>query len=459
MKNFLVGEIRLDKFYGVVLKKEKNYYIFDEEVEISIEELGKYLPKYKFKIAIDTIDYQLQKVSIPKIKDNKTKELLIKNKLSQILEDIEKFKLLFFKTTETDNTEEYNVYLIPLYLVNELLLDEEDFLNLDILTLSIFSISGITKQFLDERNIFSVVVDDFKIVISLIQDGILEYSRTTTIPTYISTEEEFLSFCYENINLTYMYVLQNLRKEVNLILFSGKIYNNVDLVKQVYKFANKPIGFVYPIYTVKNLSTDKFHQHISHIGILFLDLEYDIRPHKLIEKKLFRTFSKYLFLIFFVLSLFLLAFDIIKYVKNLQYKEKIVRKANNLHVKYENIVKQSSFAKGIDYYIKYLNIISKLEENSLLKFLYEIKDIFKIHKFENVTLDKKGNNLIIALNSQIYFPSLVEATLFKSKLEDTLEEILQKNRGVKLNKTILLDINKFTVDIDINIQKEIQDEK
>ena len=459
MKNFLVGEIRLDKFYGIILKKEKNYYTFDKEVEFSIEELKKYLPKYKSKIAIDTIDYQLQKVSIPKIKDNKTKEILIKNKLSQILDDIEKFKLLFFKTTETENTEEYNVYLIPLYIVNELPLDEENFLNLDILTLSIFSISGITNKFLDEKNIFSVVVDDFKIVISFIQNGVLEYSRTTTIPAYISTEEEFLNFYYENINLTYVYILQNLRKEIDLILFSGKIYNNTNLVEQVYEFAKKPVEVVYPIYTIKNLSIDKFYQHISHIGILFLDLEYDIRPNELIERKTFRTFSKYLFLVFFVLSLFLLAFNVVKYVENSQYKEKIIRKVNNIHVKYEGIKKQSSFTKDIDYYIKYLNIISKLEENALLRFLHEIKDIFKIHKFENITLDKKGNKLIIALNSQVYFPSLIEATLFKSKLEDILEEILQKNKDIKLNKAILLDVNKFTVNMGISIQKEIKDEK
>ena len=49
--------------------------------------------------------------------------------------------------------------------------------------------------------------------------------------------------------------------------------------------------------------------------------------------------------------------------------------------------------------------------------------------------------------------------MFKSKLEDILEEILQKNKDIKLNKTILLDVNKFTIDIDINIQKEIKDEK
>ena len=458
MKKFLAGEIRLDKFYGISLKKRKNTYIFEEELEIPLEEIKNYLKKFKSKISIDTIDYQIQKVSIPKIKDENTKELLIKNRLSQIIEDIEKFKILFFKINETESTEEYNVYLIPIYIVNELPFEEEDFLNIDILTLSIFSVAGLTNKFLKEKNIFAVVVDNYKIVISFIQNGVLEYSRTTPVPAYISTEEEFLNFYYENINLTYMYIYQNLRKDIDVILFLGNIYNNADLVEQVYGFARKPIAVIFPIDTIKNISVDKFHKYISHIGNLFLDLSYDIRSNETIEKKYFQIYSKTLFFIFLLLFLIVSILDINQLLKNSEYKDKLVKKVILLNKQYQDLVKQSTFSKDIEYYINYLDEITKLNDELLLKFLYDIRKIFSIHKFENITLEKKEDSLTIALNSQVYFPSLVEATLFKSKLEDSLKEIQQKFKDIKIRKTILLDINKFIVDIDINLERELKND-
>jgi len=280
----------------------------------------------------------------------------------------------------------------------------------------------------------------------------------TTIPAYIATEEEFLNFYYENINLTYMYVLQNLRQEIDLIVFLGNIYNNFDLAEQVYGFARKPISVLYPFNIIKNISIDTFYSHIIHIGTLFLDLDYDIRDLQLIENKFFRNFSKNLFVIFSIFAFILIVFDIYKYQQNSIIKRNLIEKAHNLQIAYQNLTRQSALAQDIDYYIRYLNTISNLEKSSVLEFLTQIKEIFKIHKFEKVVLDKENKNLTIALNSQVYFPSLINASLFKSKLEDTLKNISRKYEDIKITKTILLDIDKFTVDINITIRKEIKDE-
>lgn len=452
MKIF-TGEYIAGKIIGLKLEKKKNRYIFVEEKELFLEDFK----EKNAYISIDLQDFIIQKVEIPPIRDKSAIEFIIKNKLSnQIEEDIENYRILFFKDEAQSIPTQFsfNVFLIKKDNINKSF-PQNILENLNILTISSFSLAGLAKVLNSKNYILHFYGDEKRAILVLCKDGNIEYVRETYVPEFIFSQEDLRNFYYESLNLTYIYLKQNRNIKIDNILLSGLISEDESLVKDIYSFAGIPVFSLNYKQIIENMDIKIFNRNIIPIGNLFLDKKYDVREKEILFKRRFNIFSKYITLLLSLIFIFISGalfknyFDLKVLENELNVEKQLFQQ------KAQTVIRDIKLSpEEIKYYVNYLKLYNEAFKFNFFDFLNEIKPLLFVHKFSNLSYKKLSDTQFsINLQSKITFNSLISLNEFNTELQNILENLKNK---MEVRNNSKIDINKLTLDLDITLIKQVK---
>ncbi len=431
---------------GVVLKKKRNSLYFENEIDFSsleenkqISNLEKLIKKYSTILSVETENYINQEVSLPPVKDKKTREFILKNKLKDSLETGKNYKFILIPEKNIEKHIIYNVYAVPTnVLIENVKININLKKKLEKFLLSPFSLLGISNFLFPEKVIFHVYADKKNLIITVSSGKNLKYTRTVYIPENLE-EEQILNILYENINLTYQYVIQNKSKKIDLILFSGFLSNNEKIADMSYSFLKLPIASIYKESLIKNCEKEKFDKYLIPIGNYFVPDLYNLLPDEFIEEQ---NFNKILISANFILIFIILYLIFENFSKYEEFKQNISLLDHNytkLNKEIEKFRKEYNIPEEkLDYYFRYFNNLSQLEQANILKSFSDIKKLVFNTDIKNLNIEEKDNSIQINIVAVKKFKDLKQFVDFKGKIKKEIQN-LSKNYILQDNTIYMFD--------------------
>ena len=459
----MIKSIFIDKkFILYVYLRRVKQKLYLEKYEIKEIESEEFLQQAISRNHKNFLAYTFQnienvKVEIPSVKDEKTREFLIKSQLKSQNISVDKFKIYYTLESKEETKETYSVYLFPLSVFENLELDEEKKVSLEIFTFPIFSLSYIYKaiEIFNNKYVLHIHLTKYELILVLSTNGKLVYFRTVEIPDYISTEDQVINFVYENVNLTYIYIRQSVNDNVDIVTLSGDIAFYERLAEQVYSFMGSPIVSIIPYGFIENCDGITFQHFIINFGTLNVDrLVADLRPEKYIYKRNFVKLSRKLF--YFSLSLFFVTlFFLAKEYKDLNEKQnEITLLKNEIREQLRNKLSKSKFSyEEFEYFIKYLNLIKESQTKNAIVPLEKTIPLLKVLQVNNISSTIDDEKFIIKIIDNLMFSSLIEFNDFKNSFERAIEIV--KKKGLIVRNNSQYNINTLNVEINLTIEGKL----
>ena len=419
-----IGVLVNQKKRGIFLENTFDFSTLEENEYI--QQLEKLIKKYKTVISYEFSDFINQNVVIPPVKDKKTKEFLFKNKLGNNLEQNKEYKFISIPLKTEENGITYDLYAIPTEIFSKgLKLNTEIKKRIDKFFLSQLSLLGISNYLFDNKSIFHAYADNKSITITVSKGKDLKYTRTVPILEGLE-EEQLTNLFYENISLTYQYVIQNKSKEIDLIIFSGELSKISNLAELTTQFIEKPIASIITNSVIKNCDKETFDKFLIPIGNIFVPEFYNLMPDEFIENK---NFNKVLVSANFILILIIIFLGFIDFSKYQQFQQDILV----LDQKYERVKKEiDNFRKEykiptdeLDYYLRYFNTLSQLQQMDILNSFSDIKNLINQTEIKNLNIEEKDNSVQIQILAEKKFNNLKDFVNFKGKIKNEIQNLSQ----------------------------------
>jgi hypothetical protein len=273
----------------------------------------------------------------------------------------------------TSESKVYRVFGIPAEIYrSEEVLPHDLRERVSLFTVAQFSPAGTSLAVNPDLRIFHIFMDDEKLLMTVSEGEEVLYSRSLSVPSYISEVGNVSDFLYENTNMTYVFVAQRQGLKIDLILVSGKAKDDEQFLQSLMELS--PVGIATPLPppSVRNLSPDIFHRHMPEFGSLFLSERHDFTPLDIKEKRKFMkisyAFSKALALVLAAM-LFLLALRGFGVLNNLG---EIKHLKNVVALELENITRDPFVSGGnFDYFRSYLSTLSEVRIQNPINILPE----------------------------------------------------------------------------------------
>jgi hypothetical protein len=458
MKKFLSFDY--SKKIGILVKEKKNHFILDKffefpqlkETEFN-EKLEKLIEKYKSILSINFENYINQEISIPLIKDRKTKEILIKNKLANNLEENQKYKFITIAERNLGKNIVYNIYAFPIdTLFKSIKIDKKTIEKLEKLFISQFSLFGVSNYLFPQEDVFHIYADNENLIITVSKGKNLRYIRTVDIPQNLD-KNQILNIHYENINLTYQYVKQNKVKKIDLVLLSGSLSKDKELIETIYSFINEPICVVFKDRLIKNCDVETFDKFFIPIGNLFVPDNYNILPDDLIEKKVFNKFLVYSNFALF-LGIILSAYYEFLEFNNIQNKLSVLDRKYFLVKTEIQEFKQNYPIKidDLDFYMRYLNLTFSLEKYNVFSLIGDIENVISGTKIQNLEVNKKENLVLLKIKTKKQFNNLEDFLKFKEKVNKSIKAL---SKYWEINNKTKFNYKDLEIVINLEMQKTV----
>lgn len=420
---------------GISLDKKRNELIF-----LSFDRVA----RAKTYISVHYPDVINSTITLPDIEDEETRNLLTKNKLSNLLQPEKDYTFVFFPKEKISETETlFEVYAFPVEIYYQLISEynQIDFLTIDTFSLIPFSLTG---------KIFHFYSDKEKILISVYEDMIPLYTRAVSVPESMP-EEQYINYLYENFSVTYSFVSQNKRINVDNIIISGLAFNNEEFISLIYDQVRKPIVNLIPV--VKGLNPQQFNEFLIEIGTALLSEEFDFLPLDIKREKFFSGILKKASSVLIVLLIAILALNFIKFsqIQELDQQVSILRQEieNKLNKIY-SIIKPTE----INYYKKYFNLLNKSVESFPDNIMLQISDLLFILDEKKLDISITENSIKISIISSPKFSSIAEMENFKNKIN----LILSNLKDFKINKSLQENLHTFQLNITLILEKGLKNE-
>lgn len=434
------------------LKKERNRYrilLLDKGTGLLKEHIEE--EPYITLLYTDMIQ---EVVDIPPVKDEETRELLIKKKLSERLGTQEDYLLVIREVEESPQTKSFRVFGIPKGALSEGSgIPESALVNSSLFTLTPFSLMGISKAVEGGLSIFHAYADESAITITVSQGEEVLYTRSILIPPYAG--DDLTDFAYENLNMTYMFVAQRSNIPVDLVLLSGRLCQDAELVGSLGQFVSCPIAVPTSGAGFKGIDEISFHEYLPCLGAVLLKEDYDFSPRPLKDRRNFkRTLNKLIPLTALgaVLSLLLLAYEVyslkVKQAEMEKIKDMVELQARSFF--HNPLIREG----GLEYFLRYARLIEKSRRENPLTLLEEVGPLISFDGTKLFALKRGKGAVNLYMEVEKSFESTLELTLFRERFFRRLEEL--KKRGISYRvEREEKDLNKNSLYLRLTLEKKV----
>ena len=382
-------------------------------------------------------DLVSETIRIPPVKDEGTKEILIRRKLADALGLKGSYLIVFQELPEESTPAEraVRVFALPEEVYrNENILPRNLEENLMLFTTPHFSLLGISGAVAGDRTVLHAFADEESLVTTVSRGTEILYTRSLRVPPYTRADEEaYTDFIYENLNMTYMFVAQRSSIPVDLILLSGKLYDKERLVERLLSFVN--CGLATPLVPIefRDVGPIVFLEFLPCFGNVLLDQEWDFSPREVKERRSLKLYISRLvplLALLLVLSLSLLCFRLYGI---LEKSEEVAQLRGEVFSSL-SAVSGDPFLRGGDlgYYVTYLNLLSDSRRENPLALPPEIGDLLAEIKAKDYLFSYTKGKVALSLSVEERFGSLSELSLYREKLLKRLEEMRRKGLDYRI---------------------------
>jgi len=389
-------------------------------------------------------------VNAPLVEDAETLEFLIKTKISGFIEEGKEYILLYFpKEKISENEALYDVYALPedtfYHTIKELNISPD---SVSLFSVDVFSLIPISTK-IDPNVVFHFYSDEEKILISVSSDGTPLYVRSMVLPENMEPQE-FVNFCYENFNLTYLYVYQNKKIDISTVVVSGKGSQYEQLLKLIQNQTSKEPVIPQANDYITGISQEDFMEYLIPVGTALLEERHDISPLEIKKVRAISKITRVLSGIFLAVAL-VATLGTIFSVFTLQEKRKKVEELKRMIYNSEDLSKNLFSSKEIQYFTELFRL---KEISNKTNPLYLFKDLFTILELvdENrIAIANQQNKQVIEINGENQFDTLRQMVFFENQIKSVLGNI----KNYKITKNIVIDEKNFVVRVYIKLEKEI----
>ncbi|WP_293447947.1 hypothetical protein [Persephonella sp.] len=435
------------KIYSVEIGKS-----IRKGLTISLKERLKFISfdKKASKVCVSIFypDIVYSSLALPKIEDEDTLQILIKSKMSAVLEEGKKYSFILQKKEDiSENESLFDIYGIPVDKFYETLtVLEEDTDSIELFTVDIFSLIPISHKICGDKTCFHFYADTEKVLITVSKGEEILYVRSIPLPDFIEPSD-LTNIYYENFNMTYMFAIQNRRINVESIVISGSSASNQEFLKLCRELTNLDLHIPSADSFITGISQNDFMDFIIPVGTALLKQNYDFSPITVKKEKNFKKVSKILssLSIFFLLMLTAGIFTV--YADISEKENRFLSLKNNIQEKIR-LINNKITKNEMKYYTDYIKHIEKSEDLNPIFVFDQMPSLFELLDEKKIIIENSDEKQVIQIFSEHQFTSLSELLNFKLKLNEVLRNYRNIHKNIQENK------EKLSLKIDLRIERD-----
>ncbi len=357
----------------------------------------------------------MEEVEIPPVDDEETREILIKKALRDM--GLQSDVLFIYKKLSQENR--YSVHAIPAEIYSRILgaVNQED---IKLLTTSEFSLAGVSKAIEPDKTVFHLFADEERVILSVSRGDEVIYTRVQTVPEYVREREGGLvEFIRENFSMTYSFVHQRQRTDIDIIFLSG-LAREVDI-----EFYEIPTACPLPGDRFLGVEVSEFHSFLPCFGMILISEHYDFSPASVKELKRFEAtvgkVSKVLTLLSLILVLLLTGFAYNLYGKLREIettKDKLLTDMNHTLLRYFRDEAE------LKYYSRYIREVENAVRSNPLNLISRARVLEELMgDAVAVRVYGEGVSRGIEILVKKTFKDISRMGVFMKELRDSLKEL------------------------------------
>ena len=423
-----------------------------KEVAEGLPSAGK-LSDYSVHLAFLHTEVVLETIEMPPVKDERTREILLKKHLSEAVGVSGDLLVTYREIGSGAEGVRYRIFGIPseLYHRNPLV-PEWLRKKLDLFTLPQFAVARISGELFPDETVFHVYADESALLMVVSRGEEVIYLRSLPVPPY-AVDEDFLSFLRENVSMTYLFVVQRQSTPVDVVLLSGKACEEKlaeDLTGAVS--AGIAASVVPPL--LGGVSPEIFHRYLPALGAALTEA-YDFSPPEVRERRRSERFLRRVTVLLFLLLLLCVAgvgfriYTLMGEMKTLrELRTAVVRRSADLLA--DPMLREGFFS----YYLNYVNLLNETRRRNPLNLLNVSRELVSQEGVRKCVFGRRDNRLVLFLKIERKFPKLSELVFFREKILSSLREIEGSGVSHRIQRE-LRDLKENRLSMEILLERSL----
>lgn len=403
-----------------------------KEVREGLPAPGK-LAGYSVHLACLHTEVVLETLQIPPVRDERTREILLKKHLSEVAGVSGDLLITYREIGSDTEAVRYRIFGIPseLYFRNPLVpewLREK----LDLFTLPQFAVAQISSELFADETVFHVYADESALLMVVSRGNEVIYTRSLPIPPY-AVGEDFLSFLQENVSVTFLFVVQRQSTPVDVILLSGRACEGKlaeDLLDRVSVGIATPV--VPPVFG--GVSPEVFHRYLPAFGTALTEL-YDFSPPEVRERRRSEGFLKRV-TVFLALLLLLCIGGVGFRIYTLMEEMETLRELRTAVARRSGDLSGDPLLREglLSYYLNYVNLLNEVQRRNPLNLLSASSELIAQKGVKRCVFGRREDKLVLLLKVEREFPRLSELVFFREKILSTLKDIEKSGVSYRIER-------------------------
>lgn len=409
----------------ILMKRGRRGFVFERSLRVLPGEHG-FPSLYLSYFYPDLISESLR---IPPVRDEETRDLLVKKRLSEMLPPQGNLLLVVEELPESSPKEKVlRAFAIPEEVYRRAVpkdLEEK----LTFFTVPDLSLHGVSTWVAQDRNVLHAYGDEESLVMTASGGGEVLYTRSLKVPAYAKDDDlSYSDFVLESLNMTYMFLVQRSRIPVHLLLLSGKLPQKERLVEGLLNFVSCGVAVPLPPELLRNVSPELFLENLPCFGNLLLQESFDFSPKEVKERRRIRLYlSKLIPLLTLLLLLLTLLLGLRVHRIGEELRE-ISRLKGEVAKSLSSTLGHPFLKEGsLDYFLNYLNLLASSKRENPLNALPELRELLLEFQWVEYSVSYQEGKVVVSLSLERSFGSLSELSLQRQRLIERLEEA--KKRG------------------------------
>ena len=413
----------------VMVEKNKGLPIVKSASYVDPADIGKLAEKHTLKVACAYDSIIVENVDIPFVNNEKSKILLLKNKMKDRLRKELEYSFAYFENpgkAEPPNVN-YTVYAAPVFVLkDEIKIPLKKLSSVKSFTFDFFAIAGVSAAAEPKESIFHVYANKDRIIIVLSTGKKVEYYRASNVPSQINTPEALNSFYYENINLTYLYVRQNFSSLKMKVVLSGKIYDDTAFAESLRTFIDLPMITISAKSIVAGVTDKQFHEFLIPIGHSLLKGALDFSSDTQLADRIFSKLVVGINCLLILGILGVLGYSFKRYEVYVNAQARLDRSSKAFLNRQVAFVNKMGNAKELSGKARYLQLLAE-QKSSPLILLAPSQDIMNFYLFDRVEFSGLGDAASVTFSGEKPQDSYASLEEFRRTMQDKINQVTENH--------------------------------
>ena len=443
------GECRV-----ITARKNKGTLNLSRVRRMSVKELASYA-KGTVHLTCEYLDLITGEVELPPVTDIKSINVLTKNKLADNVRSDVGYTFVRQESIEQMPQQQhsvmkpYTVFGVPDDFFPSIIPSKLQS-KLTIATLDPFSMIAISRRVNDRDLVCHAYADEDRLILTFSIGEKLVYSRVTAVPSNVASQEERISFYYDTINLTYLYVRQSRQIPISVVILSGLLNAEYSLAESVETLTGVRVSEIDHTSIIKNCNEAQFHEYLLPIGAALVPSEANFTSTGYQEEMVYGQLMAFINIIFFIALLVGIAGSAFYFTKYTSAKNNLRNKISALNGKLITLEREvgDDVAKSSLFYIdNYLSLLIR-RETTPAALLQPTQEVINRDQYTSLVYRDVPNSMLEVLKLES-FKTYSASYMFETDYKAYLASLKERNVNVDSMSVLTIPERKYDMRTDL----------